>query len=125
VLKAIPNLQREAALALGATKWETTKIILSSARSGILGATLLGLGRAVGETMAVTMVIGNRTEISASLFEPAYTMASVLANEFAEATTSLYTASLIEIALLLFIVTVVLNALARLIVWSVSRRFAT
>jgi phosphate transport system permease protein len=125
VLKAIPNLQREAAIALGATRWETTKIVLSSARSGILGATLLGLGRAVGETMAVTLVIGNRADISLSLFNPAYSMASVLANEFSEATTPLYTSALIEIALLLFGVTFILNALARLIVWSMTRRFAT
>jgi phosphate transport system permease protein len=123
VLKAIPNLQREAALALGATRWEATRIILRSARSGILGATLLGLGRAVGETMAVTMVIGNRPEIATSLFAPGYSMASVLANEFAEATTDLYSNSLIEIALLLFVVTVLLNGIARLIVWSMTKRF--
>ena len=125
VLKAIPDLQREAALALGATRWETTRIILGSARSGILGATLLGLGRAVGETMAVTMVIGNRPEISLSLFDPGYSMASVLANEFAEATTSMYTSALIEIALVLFALTVILNGLARLVVWGVTRRFKT
>jgi phosphate transport system permease protein len=125
VLKAIPDLQREAALGLGATRWETTKIILSSGRSGILGATLLGLGRAVGETMAVTMVIGNRPMISASLLNPAYTMASVLANEFTEATSDMYIGSLIEIALVLFAITIVLNALARLIVWSISRKFQT
>lgn len=125
VLKAIPNSQREAALALGATRWETTRIILSDAKSGFLGATLLGLGRAVGETMAVTMVIGNRPEISWSLFDPGHSMASVIANEFAEATTKLYSSALIEIALLLFIVTLILNALARIIVWSVTRRFTT
>lgn len=124
VLKSIPNIYREAALGIGATRWETTRIILKDARSGMLGATLLGLGRAVGETMAVTMVIGNRPEIAASLFSPSYTMASVLANEFAEATTSMYTSALIEIALVLFVVTVILNALARLIVWSFTRRFA-
>jgi phosphate transport system permease protein len=123
VLQAIPSLQREAALGLGATRWETTRVILSSARSGILGATLLGLGRAVGETMAVTMVIGNRSEISASLFSPGYSMASVIANEFAEASSSMYTSALIEIALVLFVMTIILNALARLIVWSVTRRF--
>jgi phosphate transport system permease protein len=125
VLKSIPSLQREAAFALGATRWETTRIVLRSARSGILGATLLGLGRAVGETMAVTMVIGNRPEIAASLFSPAYSMASVLANEFAEATTEIYTHALIEIALVLFVITVILNALARLIVWSLTRKFKT
>jgi len=86
---------------------------------------LLGLGRAVGETMAVTMVIGNRSEISASLFSPAYSMASVIANEFAEASSSMYTSALIEIALVLFAMTIVLNALARFIVWSVTRRFKT
>jgi phosphate transport system permease protein len=125
VLRAIPDTQREAALALGATRWETTKIVLSDGRSGLLGATLLGLGRAVGETMAVTMVIGNRPEISASLLDPGYSMASVIANEFAEATTELYSSSLIEIALLLFCVTVFLNAVARLIVWSVTKKFKT
>jgi phosphate transport system permease protein len=124
VLKSVPDSYREAALGLGATRWETTRIILKDARSGIFGAALLGLGRALGETMAVTMVIGNRPEISASLFNPAYTMASVLANEFAEATTSMYTAALIEIALVLFVVTVLLNALARLVVWSFTKRFA-
>jgi phosphate transport system permease protein len=122
VLRAIPDTQREAALALGATKWESTRIILASGKSGFLGATLLGLGRAVGETMAVTMVIGNRPDISLSLFDPGYSMASVIANEFAEATTEIYTSALIEIALVLFAVTLVLNALARLIVWSVTRK---
>lgn len=125
VLRAIPTTQREAALAIGATPWESTRIILGSARSGIVGATLLGLGRAIGETMAVTMVIGNRPEISAFLFNPGYSMASVIANEFTEATSELYTSSLIEIALLLFVVTILLNALARLVVWSVSKKFRT
>jgi phosphate transport system permease protein len=125
VLKAIPNTYREASLALGATKWETTKIVLSGAKSGIVGASLLGLGRAIGETMAVTMVIGNRPEISASLFNPSYSMASVIANEFSEATSDLYVSSLIEIALVLFAVTIILNALARLIIWSVSKKFKT
>ena len=125
VLRAIPNLQREAALSLGATRWETTKIILSNGKSGLLGATLLGLGRAVGETMAVTMVIGNRPEISASLLDPGYSMASVIANEFAEATSDMYTSALVEIALILFIVTIALNAAARLIVWGVTRKWKT
>jgi phosphate transport system permease protein len=125
VLKAIPSSQREAALALGATTWESTRIVLSGAKSGMLGAALLGLGRAVGETMAVTMVIGNRAEISSSLFDPAASMASVIANEFSEATSSMYVSSLIEIALLLFIVTVILNALARGIVWTTTRKFKT
>jgi phosphate transport system permease protein len=125
VLQAIPKSQREAALALGATKWETTKIVLADGKSGLLGATLLGLGRAVGETMAVTMVIGNRPEISASLLDPGHSMASVIANEFAEATTDMYTSSLIEIALILFAVTIILNVIARLIVWSITKKFKT
>jgi len=121
VLLAVPNTQREAALALGATRWETTCIaVLRYGRSGLVGAILLGLGRALGETMAVTMVIGNRPEVALSLFAPGYTMASVIANEFAEATSDLYLAALIEIGLLLFVVTVVVNALARLLVWSVG-----
>jgi phosphate transport system permease protein len=124
VLQSIPRSYREAAFAIGATRWETAKIILSSGRSGILGAALLGLGRAVGETMAVTMVIGNNADISASLFAPGYSMASVLANEFAEAVGPMHVSALIEIAFLLFIVTIVLNALARFTVWSVTRRFA-
>jgi phosphate transport system permease protein len=124
VMASIPNTQREAALALGATKWETTKIVLSSAKSGVAGATLLGLGRALGETMAVTMVVGNMPQISLHLLDPGYSMASVLANEFSEATTDLYLSALIEVGLLLFVVTILLNAIARLIVWSVTRRFA-
>ena len=121
VLLAVPNAQREAALALGATRWETTRLaVLRYGRSGLIGAVLLGLGRALGETMAVTMVIGNRPEVAISLFAPGYTMASVIANEFSEATSDLYLAALIEIGLLLFLVTVVVNALARLLVWSVG-----
>jgi phosphate transport system permease protein len=121
VLLAVPNHQREAALALGATRWETTRIaVLRYGRSGLIGAVLLGLGRALGETMAVTMVIGNRPDISLSLFAPAYTMASVLANEFTEATSDLYLSALIEIGVLLLIVTMAVNALARLLVWSVG-----
>ncbi|MGB2868040.1 MAG: phosphate ABC transporter permease subunit PstC [Bacteroidota bacterium] len=123
VLKAIPTSQREAALALGATRWETTRIVLSDARSGLLGATLLGLGRAVGETMAVTMVIGNRPTISWSVLDPGYSMASVIANEFTEATSTMYTSALVELALLLFVVTMLLNGLARLIVWSVTKKY--
>ena len=125
VMKAIPDSQREAAFALGATKWETIRIVLTGSKSGILGATLLGLGRAVGETMAVTMVIGNRAEISWSLFDPGHTMASVLANEFAEASSEIYVSALIEIALLLFIMTIVLNSIARFIVWSVTKKYKT
>ena len=123
VMKSIPDTQREAAFALGSTKWEAVKVVLTGAKSGILGATLLGLGRAIGETMAVTMVIGNRPDISFSLFDPGYTMASVLANEFTEATSDLYISSLIEIALLLFVLTVVLNSFARLVVWSVTKKY--
>ena len=121
VLLAVPNSQREAALGLGATRWETTRLaVLRYGRSGLIGAVLLGLGRALGETMAVTMVIGNRPEVSASLFAPGYTMASVIANEFAEAISDLYVAALVEIALLLLIITVIVNALARLLVWRVG-----
>lgn len=121
VFLAVPNSQREAALGLGATPWETIRIaVLTYGRSGLIGAVLLGLGRALGETMAVTMVIGNRPEISISLFDPGYTMASVLANEFTEATTDIYVSALIEIAFLLLLVTVAVNILARLLVWSVG-----
>ncbi|MHB1050197.1 MAG: phosphate ABC transporter permease subunit PstC [Bacteroidota bacterium] len=121
VLKAVPLSQKEAALALGSTRWEATRIALRYSRSGIMGAVILGLGRALGETMAVTMVIGNRPEIRMSLFEPAYTMASVLANEFTEATSEMYISALIEIALVLFVVALIVNAVARLLVWSVTR----
>ncbi|HEY7654066.1 MAG TPA: phosphate ABC transporter permease subunit PstC [Methylomirabilota bacterium] len=121
VLLAVPNSQREAALGLGATRWETTRMaVLRYGRSGLVGAILLGLGRALGETMAVTMVIGNRPEIAASLFAPGYTMASVLANEFTEATSDLYVSALVEVGLLLLLVTVIVNGLARLLVWSVG-----
>ncbi len=122
VLKAIPTAQREAAYALGATKWEAIKMALLNARSGILGASVLGLGRAIGETMAVTMVIGNRAEISASLFEPAYTMASVIANEFAEASGNLHVSALIEVGLILFAVTFIINSFARLLIYSFTRK---
>ena len=121
VLAAVPVSQREAALALGATKWETTRVVLANAASGIAGAIILGLGRAIGETMAVTMVIGNRPQISASLFEPSYTIASVIANEFTEATDNLYLSALIEIGLILFLVTFIVNGAAKLLVWSVTR----
>lgn len=122
VMLAVPISQREAMLALGATDWEATaKAVLPYCRSGLLGAIVLGLGRAVGETMAVTMVIGNRSEISASLFHPSYTMASVIANEFAEATFDLYVSALVELGLVLFLVTVAMNALARVLVWSTAR----
>jgi phosphate transport system permease protein len=122
VLMVVPQHQREAALALGATRWEMIRIgVLRNARAGIVGGIILGLGRALGETMAVTMVIGNRPEITKSLFAPGYTMASVLANEFSEATGDTYLSALIEIGLALFFVTIVVNALARLLVWSVTR----
>jgi len=122
VMTAVPQHQREAVLALGATRWEMIRMgVLRNARAGILGGIILGLGRALGETMAVTMVIGNRPEIARSLFAPGYTMASVVANEFSEATGNLYLSSLIEIGLALFIVTIFVNVLAQLLVWTVTR----
>ncbi|HUB01827.1 MAG TPA: phosphate ABC transporter permease subunit PstC [Terriglobales bacterium] len=122
VMTVVPQHQREAVLALGATRWEMIRIgVLRNARAGIVGAVILGLGRALGETMAVTMVIGNRPEIAKSLFALGYSMASVLANEFSEATGDLYLSALIEIGLALFLVTIVVNALARVMVWSVTR----
>src|SRR5579862_820185 len=121
VLTAVPQNQREAVLALGATRWEMIRMgVLRNARIGIVGGIILGLGRALGETMAVTMVIGNRPEIAKSLFAPGYTMASVIANEFSEATGDLYLSALVEIGLALFIVTLIVNALARLLVWSIT-----
>ena len=117
VLAAVPDSQREAALALGATKWEATMTVMSYGRSGIIGSIILGLGRAVGETMAITMVIGNRFDIFTSLFEPGYTMAAIIANEFTEATTDLYLSAIIEVGLILFVVAMAINVLARLIVW--------
>ncbi|MDQ2974229.1 MAG: phosphate ABC transporter permease subunit PstC [Acidobacteriota bacterium] len=122
VLAAVPSSQREAAQALGATKWETTRVVLINGAPGIAGAVILGLGRAIGETMAVTMVIGNRPQISASLFEPSYTIASVIANEFTEATQDLYLSALVELGLILFLVTFVVNAIARILVWRVTRK---
>ena len=122
VLTAVPSTQREAALALGATKWETTRVVLVNGAPGIAGAVILGLGRALGETMAVTMVIGNRPEISLSLFAPSYTIASVIANEFTEATEDIYLSALVELGLILFLVTFVVNAIARLLVWNVTRK---
>jgi phosphate transport system permease protein len=117
VLLAVPREQREAALALGATRWEATwKAVMPYARTGLLGSIFLALARALGETMAVTMVIGNNPNISASLFAPGYSIAAVLANEFSEATGALYTSALIELALVLFLVTFILNGLARLMI---------
>ncbi len=122
VLMVVPQHQREGVLALGATRWEMIRLgVLRNARAGIMGGIILGLGRALGETMAVTMVIGNRPQIATSLFAPGYTMASVLANEFSEATGDVYLSALIEIGLALFIVTIIVNALAQLLVWSVTR----
>jgi len=122
VMRAVPINQREGMLALGATRWEMIRTgVLRNARIGIVGAVILGLGRALGETMAVTMVIGNRPEIAKSLFAPGYTLASVVANEFTEATDDMYVSALVEIGLALFLVTIVVNAIARLLVWAVTR----
>jgi len=122
VLAVVPQHQREGVLALGATRWEMIRMgVLRNARAGIMGGIILGLGRALGETMAVTMVIGNRPEIAKSLFAPGYTMASVLANEFSEATGDIYLSALVEIGLALFLVTIVVNALAQFLVWTVTR----
>jgi phosphate transport system permease protein len=117
VLLSVPREQREAALALGSTRWESTwKVVLPYARPGLYGAVFLALGRALGETMAVTMVIGNRPEIAASLFAPAYSMAAVIANEFSEATEEIYLHSLIEVGLVLFVLTMIINAVARALI---------
>ena len=122
VMTAVPQQQREAVLALGATRWEMIRTgVLRNARAGILGGVILGLGRALGETMAVTMVIGNRAEIARSLFAPGYTMASVIANEFSEATGDVYLSALVEVGLALFIVTIIVNILAQFLVWTVTR----
>jgi len=122
VLLAVPNTQREAALALGATRWEAViSAVIPYARSGIIGSIILGLGRALGETMAVTMLIGNRHEIAASLFAPGYTMAAAIANEFSEAVGDMHLSALAYVAFLLFVVTVLVNAGARLLIWRVAR----
>lgn len=121
VLLAVPRAQREALMALGATRWEAVRqVVLPYGRSGIIGGIILGLGRALGETMAVTMVIGNRPEISASLFAPSYTMAAVVANEFTEATSDLHLAALVEVGLVLLMITVVVNAAGRFLTWRVG-----
>jgi phosphate transport system permease protein len=120
ILQSVPRAQREAAYALGATRWEAIRVALYYARSGITGAVMLGLGRALGETMAVTMVIGNNPQVTASLFAPQYTMAAVIANEFTEATDALYLNALVEIGLVLFVVTIAVNGASRLL----TRRFA-
>jgi phosphate transport system permease protein len=121
VFRTVPTAQREAALALGATRWEMIRLaVLPYGRAGVIGAVMLGLGRALGETMAVTMVIGNRPDISLSFFAPASTMASVIANEFSEASSELYVQVLVEIALVLLVVTMIVNVLARVLVWRVT-----
>jgi phosphate transport system permease protein len=122
VLLAVPSSQREAALAMGATRWEAVRsAVLPYGRAGLIGAVILGLGRALGETMAVTMVIGNRHDIGISVLQPAYTMAAAIANEFSEATTSLYLSALFEVGLILFVLTVAVNAIARILIWRVGR----
>ena len=121
VLKSVPLAQREAAYALGATRFEAIRAALFYARTGIVGAVMLGFGRALGETMAVTMVIGNSPQVSLSLFAPQYTMAAVLANEFTEAADELYLHALIEIGLVLFIITLIVNSLSRVLIWSMGR----
>jgi phosphate transport system permease protein len=122
VLKAVPQAQREGAYALGATQWEATRMALFYARTGIVGAVMLGFGRALGETMAVTMVIGNNPRINWSLFAPQHTMSAVIANEFTEASTPLYLHALIEIGLVLFIITLIINMLSRAFIWSMGRQ---
>jgi phosphate transport system permease protein len=124
ILKNVPSAQREAAYALGATRWEAIWIAMSYGKTGIIGAVMLGFGRALGETMAVTMVIGNNPQIVASLYAPQYTMAAVIANEFTEAADELYLHALIEIALLLFIITIGVNIISRLLIWSMKGRSA-
>ncbi|HEV7923219.1 MAG TPA: phosphate ABC transporter permease subunit PstC [Thermoanaerobaculia bacterium] len=122
ILKNVPSSQREAAYALGATRWEAIKVALGYGKQGIIGAVMLGFGRALGETMAVTMVIGNNPQITTSLYAPQYTMAAVIANEFTEAADELYLHALIEIGLLLFIITIGVNFLSRLLIWSMQSR---
>jgi phosphate transport system permease protein len=126
ILRSVPDLQREAAYGLGATRWEATRIaVLSYAKKGLFGAVILGLGRALGETMAVTMVIGNTPQIAASLFKPGYTLASVLANEFTEATTDMYLQALFEVGLVLFGTTILVNLLAQLLLRTIAAKSAT
>src|SRR5438093_8118386 len=120
ILRAVPTSQREAAYALGATRWEAIRLALYYGRTGIIGAVMLGLGRALGETIAVTMVIGNNPQVSASLFAPQSPMAAVIANEFTEAADDLYLHALVEIGLVLFLITIVVNALSRLLLWRVA-----
>jgi phosphate transport system permease protein len=120
VLKAVPQAQREGAYALGATRWEAIRMALFYARTGIVGSIMLGFGRALGETMAVTMVIGNTPQVSTSLYAPQYTMAAVIANEFAEAADMLHVHALVEIGLVLFVITLAVNVMSRAFIWSLS-----
>jgi phosphate transport system permease protein len=122
VLKAVPQAQREGAYALGATRWEAIRMALFYARTGIIGAVMLGFGRALGETMAVTMLIGNTPQISLSLYAPQYTMAAVIANEFAEAGDDLHVHALVEIGFVLFLITLIVNVGSRLLIWSLGRQ---
>jgi len=123
VILAVPPVFKEAAYAVGTTRWEAMRsVILSYGKAGIIGGIILALGRAIGETMAVTMIIGNNVTMSASLFSPGYTLASVIANEFAEAATDLYLSALIEMGLILFIVSIVVNIAARVLIWSVTSK---
>jgi phosphate transport system permease protein len=122
VLKSVPRAQREGAYALGATQWEAIRVALSYGRTGIVGAIMLGFGRALGETMAVTMVIGNSPTVSWSLFAPQYTMAAVIANEFSEAVDDLHLHALIEIGLVLFVITLAVNAVSRMLIWNMNRQ---
>jgi len=124
VLKAVPQAQREGAYALGATRWEAIRMALFYARTVIVGAVMLGFGRALGETMAVTMVIGNTPQISTSLFAPQYTMSAVIANEFTEAGSEMHIHALIEIGLVLFIMTLAINVISRTFIWSLGRQSA-
>jgi phosphate transport system permease protein len=121
VLRAVPQAQREGAYALGATRWEAIRMALFYARTGIVGAIMLGFGRALGETMAVTMVIGNNPQLSWSLYAPQYTMAAVIANEFTEAADDLYLHALVEIGLVLFVITLIVNVISRLFIWSMAQ----
>jgi phosphate transport system permease protein len=122
VLKSVQRTQREGAYALGATQWVAIRVALAYGRTGIVGAVMLGFGRALGETMAVTMVIGNSPDVSLSLFAPQYTMAAVIANEFAEAADELHLHALIEIGLVLFTITLIVNALSRMLIWNMTRQ---
>lgn len=122
VLRAVPQAQREGAYALGATRWEAIRMALFYARTGIVGSIMLGFGRALGETMAVTMVIGNTPQVSLSLYAPQYTMAAVIANEFAEAADQLHLHALVEIGLVLFVITLIVNAMSRAFIWSLGRQ---